>query len=101
MNTEQSPERQSFDEQRAEKWEKGRIEYGGNEWVGQPPLLEFVEEMLDAANYLDEAVKRGDLMDGIRVMWIEQLKTMADCASFVEDLRQRQGGSTQGTPSST
>lgn len=36
------------------KWQQKRIEFGGNGWVGKPPLYELYEELLDAINYLDE-----------------------------------------------
>ena len=50
-----------FDEARRAKWEAGRAEYGGTVWAGKPPLEELADEMLDAANYAEEALVRGEI----------------------------------------
>jgi len=51
---------QGFDAACKAKWEAGRAEHG-EEWVGDPPLYEFVAEMVDAQNYLEEAFARGHI----------------------------------------
>jgi len=50
----------SWEEAKEHKWEEGRKKYG-QKWAGEPPLKELFAELVDASNYLDEAVRRGDV----------------------------------------
>lgn len=52
-----------FDGARRAKWERGRVEYGGNGWQGAPPLEEMADEFLDEANYAEEAMLRGEISE--------------------------------------
>lgn len=38
----------------AARWNQGRERFGGSGWVGNPPLYELYEELLDAINYIEE-----------------------------------------------
>ena len=52
-----------FDQERRAKWERGRRDRGLDPdapFEGDP-VLEFIEEMLDAGNYLDEIARSGDV----------------------------------------
>lgn len=40
------------------KWDQGRKTHGP-EWVGADPIEEFLDELADAHNYLQEAQRRG------------------------------------------
>lgn len=40
------------------KWDRGREEYGGDDWVGDHPLVELHDELLDGLNYAAEARRR-------------------------------------------
>jgi hypothetical protein len=46
-------------EARRVKWERGRRQYGGPVFVGDP-LEEAFEEVVDLINYLEEAAFRGE-----------------------------------------
>ena len=54
----------STEEARRRKWEEGRARHG-SEFVGHP-LLELDEELLDALNYCDEALRQGYDVEEIR-----------------------------------
>jgi hypothetical protein len=55
-------------EAKRKRWAFGREKYGP-EWAGKPPLWEALDELVDCSNYLEEAVRQGDLngLDGKQI----------------------------------
>ena len=48
-----------------EKWTRGKesIRVNGEGWIGDPPMEEAYEEVLDLINYIREAKRQGHLKD--------------------------------------
>jgi hypothetical protein len=75
----------------ARRWAAGRRAHGGGPWQGQHPLLELDEELLDALNYLDEAVRQG--ADSVRLYYLRDgLRGLVTLLRRNPDYRRVAGG---------
>lgn len=74
----------SVDEARERRWVEGRAVHGGGAFVGDP-YLELYEELLDALNYIEEAIRQGAPRGGPQLL--QRLRGRIDrCALDLHDL---------------
>lgn len=74
----------SIDDQCVARWLAGRERYGP-EWVGDAPILEAIDEVVDALNYCDEDARQHGIDP--TVAWVR--RELLGLACFLREIARR------------
>ena len=75
-----------FEDAMHQRWEAGMLHYRPNPadpWVGDPPLMEAYEELVDCANYVREAAAQDHISNTTAFMLETQIREIAQTVKMI------------------